>query len=584
MTKPEISNIFKQLNDWELLMSSDSRKKELTTNNDVDILVNKLTGERVVVSLNTTTLTGSDRPRPQVRVFTERIYDAFEVSQEHNLRFFCFILCTTSPDDLKYAPNTTLDHHIISVEIKSKSMKSATRIDIRSIVDHIPNIGNNNIFRILSNQHSCTSSIGQVSFINIKDSSENLILDSLSSYIDIFDNRPYSVDVGNAQRPVFVPASLFESSGISNPSYPKNLLVFGAPGTGKSYYLDEKIKQMRMDLKCDVEYVRTTFYDGYTYGKFVGCYRPAPEETTSKVDIVYASQTGEAFVNKTQISYEFNAGPFAEMLLKAYISKARGENKKYVIIIEELNRADAASVFGDIFQILDRDNNGVSTYSIKPVLEFLNYLNSNLIDVIDGDLSEIKLPDNLYIWATMNSADQNVHMLDSAFKRRWSFLYMPLDQGAKTGKRAHIWLPVENNGKYENHCFYWDELRKGINKAILDTGFDEDRCIGYWFFNDEEMTQIKEYSKGLIDMANNADQTNCHITNMPNPLCDKLMSYLRQDVFRNNPTRFFVDGYTNMTSIRTALNNLSEGLINITKIEKHFYIDALSVGVINENE
>jgi hypothetical protein len=172
------------------------------------------------------------------------------------------------------------------------------------------------------------------------------------------------------------------------------------------------------------------------------------------------------------VTYEFVAGPF----IKAFVSAVKKPSKQIHLIIEEINRANAAAVFGEIFQLLDRDVTGKSEYKIHADELLSKYLRENLDPAFDG---LIYIPANLTLNATMNSSDQGVFPLDSAFKRRWSFKYMPIDfQDSPKGA-------VDLDGRR----ITWDILAKSINE-ILSTEYahlEEDRFIGPWFLNKDEV-------------------------------------------------------------------------------------------------
>lgn len=237
---------------------------------------------------------------------------------------------------------------------------------------------------------------------------------------------------------------------------PKNLIVYGAPGTGKSYYLNNLLK--------DANTIRTVFHSETQNSDFVGSLKPV----TKLVDGV------------TKVTYEFVAGPFT----KAFIAAVRQPSKQIHLIIEEINRANAAAVFGEIFQLLDRDATGRSEYEIQADELLSKYLRDNLDPAFNG---LIYIPSNLTINATMNSSDQGVYPLDSAFKRRWSFKYMPIDfQDCPKGA-------VDLDGRR----ITWDILAKSINE-ILSTEYahlEEDRFIGPWFLNKDEVKS--EFSKAI---------------------------------------------------------------------------------------
>ena len=369
----------------------------------------------------------------------------------------------------------------------------------------------------------------------------------LAHFLLSADNRTYAKRITNSIQyiPVEQRGEIHKTIG----GFKHNLIINGAPGTGKSRYIkdktDEYFKKIADAAKSEKvtveqlrsEYItRVTFYEDYSYENFVGCYKPV--EADDKKSIELSGQSGA--VSGKRVSYRFEPGPF----ITAYINAIKAENAEknsgaaYFLVIEEINRAKAASVFGDIFQLLDRDENGESEYSITPEPALAAYLAEQLGDDFDGTM---KLPSNLYIWATMNSADQGVFPLDSAFKRRWSFIYR--DVTAPHSPAAVTKICLYHNGKPQE--VLWDDFRKVINNAILANNYDEDRCIGAWYFKDSELLDIKEFT-----LCDDAEKRN----SMSNPLVDKLLMYLRQDVFRMNADEFFNKDYLSMTQIRMAFS------------------------------
>ncbi|WP_340055106.1 AAA family ATPase [Corynebacterium parakroppenstedtii] len=180
---------------------------------------------------------------------------------------------------------------------------------------------------------------------------------------------------------------------------PLNLISFGAPGTGKSYGLAKRAKVAFGD---NVE--RVTFYADYTYGQFVGTYKPTVQEDEG-------------------VTYAFVPGPFLRVLVEAMKSQKRGDKQEYLLLIEEMNRAMPSAVFGDMFQLLDRDENGDSQYKVVTSEDLRRFLCKEL-GSNEREVRSIGIPPNMHIWATMNSADQGVLPVDTAFKRRWDFEYV----------------------------------------------------------------------------------------------------------------------------------------------------------------
>ena len=212
--------------------------------------------------------------------------------------------------------------------------------------------------------------------------------------------------------------------------FERNRILFGAPGTGKSYTLNKE-KDVLLNLDSATNYERVTFHPDYSYANFVGTYKPVP----------YKDEDG-----RDSITYKYVPGPFMRVYVKAILNGRTENVKPYLLIIEEINRANVAAVFGDIFQLLDRDENGVSEYPIQTSEDMKKYL----ADELDGDPSEFEkicIPDNMFIWATMNSADQGVFPMDTAFKRRWDFTYLGIDDSENDLVGKYVVLGKENRQK-----------------------------------------------------------------------------------------------------------------------------------------
>lgn len=226
--------------------------------------------------------------------------------------------------------------------------------------------------------------------------------------------------------------------------FPNNRILFGAPGTGKSYQLKEDVKSSGLP-EDQVE--RVTFHPEYSYFDFVGAYKPKMKDE--------------------RIVYGFVPGPFVRTLKKALLNK----EKTYLLIIEEINRARVAAVFGDMFQLLDRDETGASEYGINPSEELKEYLEKEGIEL--REIEKIRIPGNMNIWATMNSADQGVYPMDTAFKRRWNFEYTGIDKGEDKVK-----------GEFADD---WKALRKHVNELLQVAGINEDKQMGPFFLKGTEL-------------------------------------------------------------------------------------------------
>ncbi len=245
---------------------------------------------------------------------------------------------------------------------------------------------------------------------------------------------------------------------------PHNRIIYGAPGTGKSYLLNNEIKKLK-EIQ-DLEYTRVTFYDGYTHGQFVGSYKPIPK--------------GDS------ITYAYVAGP----LMKSIVNAVNNPDKNYCLIIEEINRARADKVFGNTFQLLDRKEDGSSEYSIDLSDEQQEFLNK-----CDIDEEKLYFPENLYIWATMNSADQGVYVLDSAFKRRWSFEHIGLNENQENFGESTINYQVNYTQEKSTN---WNHFRTTINNILMNVNVIEDKLLAPFFIKpsdfitENNITVLKE--------------------------------------------------------------------------------------------
>lgn len=248
--------------------------------------------------------------------------------------------------------------------------------------------------------------------------------------------------------------------------FSRNRILFGAPGTGKSFEMKKDSTILfGNDNENDLE--RVTFHPDYSYANFVGTYKPVP----------YKNEEGE-----DAITYEYVPGPFMRILVKALQNSRTNISKPYLLIIEEINRANVAAVFGDVFQLLDRGENEVSEYSINTSKDMREFLAKE--ENLGGHpnlYEKIKLPDNLFIWATMNSADQGVFPMDTAFKRRWDFQYLGINDNDEDIKGKYVTL---GTGKY-NREVEWNKLRMIINDTLSSSTYkiNEDKLLGPYFLS-----------------------------------------------------------------------------------------------------
>ncbi len=300
----------------------------------------------------------------------------------------------------------------------------------------------------------------------------------------------------------------------------ENTIYYGAPGTGKSYTVNEKSKKF--------DYVeRVTFYPEYTHDDFIGCFMPVMsyEKENPKKTYVFADNTPSNVIGKPVPYYTFVDGPFT----KALVYALKNPNENVLLIIEELNRANAAAVFGEIFQLLDRKcegqaYDGESRYEISISNEFSEFLASqDVSNYKKGD--KIKIPCNLSIYATMNSADQGVNPLDSAFKRRWNFIYVPIDFNEVEHKEFEI--------DYAEEKVTWEIFATTINKQLKSKDINEDKHLGEYFVNKNEITDKYKFAS-------------------------KILLYLFDDVLKFNKRGFFKTEYKTFSDLLEGFNSGKE--------------------------
>ena len=233
-----------------------------------------------------------------------------------------------------------------------------------------------------------------------------------------------------------------------------NILLYGVPGCGKSYTI-------KTEYCNDEEHMeRVVFHPDYSYSDFVGQILPK--------------------ANEGHIEYRFEPGPFSRILKRAIES----QEELFYLVVEEINRGNAPAIFGDIFQLLDRDDSGCSEYGVS---------NENISDYVYGNTtSKVKIPGNLFVLATMNTSDQNVFTLDTAFKRRWTMRM------------------IENridDCKFAGHeiCgskITWRVFAETINKKIIELGennlSNEDNRLGAYFVREAELNEPERFGEKVL--------------------------------------------------------------------------------------
>ena len=266
-------------------------------------------------------------------------------------------------------------------------------------------------------------------------------------------------------------------------SCPLQQIFYGAPGTGKSNTIKREV-----DDKGKLNF-RVTFHPDSDYSTFVGCYKPTmvkvPKTTLIGTKLVEV-ENGKP---EEKIIYRFVPQAFA----KAYTTAWKTKEDVY-LIIEEINRGNCAQIFGDLFQLLDRGDDGFSEYPVDADTDLGSYIAKELADSSredfpDGvkDGKKLMLPKNLYIWATMNTSDQSLFPIDSAFKRRWDWVYMPIDT------KKDNWFIKVGEKRYS-----WTDFLEKINNEILTDETAEDKHLGFYFCKAENTEIAQETFVGKV--------------------------------------------------------------------------------------
>lgn len=322
---------------------------------------------------------------------------------------------------------------------------------------------------------------------------------------------------------------------------PLQQIFYGAPGTGKSHLVNDTTEKMP-----DENVFRITFHPDSDYSTFMGSYKPTKKKAEALLSLSQAidrlndfkidgkSYPCQRFASKywntirelsndqqkvllkgcgftDSMLVEFSKGAaigefyYSDMIgsityefvpqsfIKAYVKAMQTPDEAVMLVIEEINRGNCAQIFGDMFQLLDRNEDGVSDYAVKPDTDLEAYLKAELGDKYDED-EGMRLPKNLYIWATMNTSDQSLFPIDSAFKRRWEWKYMPIKDCGEGYK-----IVLGNGKEYD-----WFEFISKMNGLIADKTDSEDKQMGYFFIKAEngKITADRFVNKVLFYLYN----------------------------------------------------------------------------------
>lgn len=346
-------------------------------------------------------------------------------------------------------------------------------------------------------------------------------------------------------------------------------IFYGAPGTGKSHSINE--------LTTGKDVIRTTFHPDSDYSTFVGAYKPTtksvPVMTVIGTEAVPVKGKDGKEMTEDKIVYEFVSQAFMQAYVEAwkkYCAVQEGEEPvDEFLVIEEINRGNCAQIFGDLFQLLDRGDEGFSEYPIKADsdmkkqlkkefagLEIKNEKSINDIfkgkdivaQVLAGEV--LLLPNNLYIWATMNTSDQSLFPIDSAFKRRWDWSYVPISNAGKN------WTIEVNGAKYD-----WWNFLQAINDRVYDATYSEDKKLGYFFCKADD---------GIISSSK---------------FVSKVIFYLWNDVFKDS--EFEGSAFRDENGEKLSFDkfySVDNGKVKVNEEKVELFLKNLELEPVSEND
>lgn len=373
--------------------------------------------------------------------------------------------------------------HNVLAEWEGDKIKSLQLVEL--------NKGNNKRFLL-----GVSYTLDELGLYDGKEPNENL-KKFYDAFADMLKNAPEQEEA-----PEELPVEPLTFADIS----PRQIIFYGAPGTGKSHAIK---KEENAGLTC----IRTTFHPDSDYSTFVGCYKPHKCRETET------------------LTYEFVPQAFLEAYTQAWLNP----QKEIALVIEEINRGNCAQIFGDIFQLLDRDKDGWSTYPIKADTDIAEYLDQMEItgysETMVKKYGESKvgygymaLPPNMSLLATMNTSDQSLFPIDSAFKRRWDWKYVKIKNGKdKLGNQLNWKIVIKDEADNvvkvgENEEISWWTFIEKINTIIASMTSSADKQLGYFFCKPTEKAEETDEEPSIIT----ADT-----------LVGKVIFYLWNDVFKD---------------------------------------------------
>ena len=346
-------------------------------------------------------------------------------------------------------------------------------------------------------------------------------------------------------------------------------IFYGAPGTGKSHAINE--------LTTGKDVIRTTFHPDSDYSTFVGAYKPTtksvPVMTVIGTEAVPVKGKDGKEMTEDKIVYEFVSQAFMQAYVEAwkkYCTVQEGEEPvDEYLVIEEINRGNCAQIFGDLFQLLDRGDEGFSEYPIKADSDMKKQLKKEFVgleiknkesindlfkgkdivaQVLEGEV--LLLPNNLYIWATMNTSDQSLFPIDSAFKRRWDWYYVPISNAEKN------WTIEVNGAKYD-----WWNFLQAINDRVYDATYSEDKKLGYFFCKADD---------GIISSSK---------------FVSKVIFYLWNDVFKDS--EFEGSAFRDENGEKLSFDkfySVDNGKVKVNEEKVELFLKNLELEPVSEND
>ena len=346
-------------------------------------------------------------------------------------------------------------------------------------------------------------------------------------------------------------------------------IFYGAPGTGKSHAINEQT--------TGKDVIRTTFHPDSDYSTFVGAYKPTtksvPVMTVIGTEAVPVKGKDGKEMTEDKIVYEFVSQAFMQAYVEAwkkYCTVQEGEEPvDEYLVIEEINRGNCAQIFGDLFQLLDRGAEGFSEYPIKADSDMKKQLKKEFVgleiknkesindlfkgkdivaQVLEGEV--LLLPNNLYIWATMNTSDQSLFPIDSAFKRRWDWYYVPISNAEKN------WTIEVNGAKYD-----WWNFLQAINDRVYDATYSEDKKLGYFFCKADD---------GIISSSK---------------FVSKVIFYLWNDVFKDS--EFEGSAFRDENGEKLSFDkfySVDNGKVKVNEEKVELFLKNLELEPVSEND